>query len=313
MQSSTRRGAIIATTTALALTLAACGTGGGDSTGDSTDSAETAAEGAAPEDAEPITIGMFNWDEAIAASYLWEHILTEAGYEVSIETADPAVVFAGTASGEYDVNFDTWMPAMHADYVGEFGDDMEDLGMWMEGATPAAIAVNEDAPIDSLAELAENADLFGNRIVGIEAGAALTAMTNESIIPGYGLEGMEFVTSSTPAMLAELQAATEAGENIVVTLWAPHWAYDAYPIKDLEDPEGTFPEADNVHTYGHAGFSEEYPQVAEWIGNFTMSQDQLAELENVMFNEFEGEDHEAAIDQWVETNPDFVEGIIGAA
>ncbi|MPV38056.1 glycine betaine ABC transporter substrate-binding protein [Georgenia subflava] len=312
MQNIKRRGAILATTSALALTLAACGSSAEETPEETSGAEETAAAGTAPEDAEPITIGMFNWEEAIAASYLWEHILTEAGYEVSIETADPAVVFAGTASGEYDVNFDTWLPLTHGDYKEQFGDDMEELGLWLEDA-PLTVAVNEDAPIDSLAELAENADEFGNRIVGIEAGAGLTGQMNDSAIPTYGLEDMDFVTSSTPAMLAELRSAVESGENIAVTLWRPHWAYDEFPIKDLEDPEGAMGEADDIYAYGTAGFSEEYPQVAEWIGNFTMTHETIAELENVMFNEFEGEDHEAAIDQWVEANPEFVEGITGAA
>lgn len=301
MQNLKRRGATLATATALALTLAACS--GEEPT---TDGA------AAPADAGPITIGLFNWEEAIAASYLWEHVLTEAGYEVEIETADPAVVFAGTASGEYDLNFDTWMPLTHAGYVEEFGEDMEELGMWLEDA-PLTVAVNADAPVDSLAELAANAEAFGNRIVGIEAGAGLTKQMNESAIPTYGLEGMDFVTSSTPAMLAELKSATEAGENIAVTLWRPHWAYDEYPLKDLEDPEGAMGEADDVYAYGTAGFSEEYPEVAEWIGNFSMTHESIAELENVMFNEFEGSDHEGAVDQWLADNPEVLESITGTA
>ncbi|MEK8228064.1 hypothetical protein NKG05_21205 [Oerskovia sp. M15] len=59
----------------------------------------------------------------------------------------------------------------HADYKEQYGDDLEDLGYWYDDAK-LTIAVNEDAPIDSIDELAANADLFGNRIVGIESGAA---------------------------------------------------------------------------------------------------------------------------------------------
>ena len=80
--------------------------------------------------------------------------------------------------------------------------------------------MNADAPIDSLEELAANADLFDNRIVGIEPGAGLTEATEQTRSRSYGLEGMDFLTSSTPAMLTELKAATDAGENIAVTLWA---------------------------------------------------------------------------------------------
>ncbi|WP_043502836.1 glycine betaine ABC transporter substrate-binding protein [Georgenia sp. SUBG003] len=299
MQNLKRPGALLATT-ALALTLAACSSGEADEGG-------TAASG--PEGAEPITIGIHSgWEEGIAVSYLWEHILTEAGYEVELETADAGVVFTGLAEGDYDVNFDTWLPLTHASYLEQYGDDLEELGMWLEEA-PLTIAVNEDAPIDSLDELAENADLFGGRIVGIEAGAGLTQQTQNEVIPTYGLEDMEFAISSTPAMLAELEAATDAGENIVVTLWEPHWAYDAYPIKNLEDPEGALGEPDDIYTYGTKGFSEEYPEVAEMIEGFTMDADDLHALENIMFNENGGEDPAASVDAWLEENPDFLSGL----
>ncbi len=310
MKNIRRRGTVLATTTALALTLAACGSDTGEDTG-SDSQTDGSAEAAAPADAEPITIGIFSgWEEGIAVSYLWQHILQEQGYEVEMETAEAGIVFTGLAQGDYDLNFDTWLPLTHGQYLDQYGDDVEELGMWLED-TPLTIAVNEDAPIDSLAELAENADLFDNRLVGIEAGAGLTKQTQEEAIPTYGLEGMDYIISSTPAMLAELQGAIERGDNIAVTLWRPHWAYEAFPIKDLEDPEGAMGEADDIYAYGTAGFSEEYPDVAEWIGNFTMTHDQLHELENIMFNELDGNDNEGAVEQWLEANPEFVDSFVG--
>lgn len=314
MRNTRRRGATIAATTALALTLAACGSGDEDTSAESNGGEGTAEENGgatAPEDAEPITIGIHSgWEEGIAASHLWQHILEEQGYTVEMETADAGVVFTGLAEGDYDVNFDTWLPLTHASYLEEYGDDLEELGMWYEEA-PLTMAVNEDAPIESLAELAENADAFDNRIVGIESGAGLTAQVQDEVIPTYGLEDMEFVISSTPAMLAELESATDAGDNIVVTLWRPHWAYDAYPIRDLEDPENALGDADDIYAYGTAGFAEEYPDVAEWIDSFQMESEQLHSLENIMFNENEGNMNDESVEQWLEENPDFVSSVVG--
>jgi glycine betaine/proline transport system substrate-binding protein len=298
-----RRGAAIATGTALALTLAACG--GAD--------AETGADDAtgSGSDAGPITIGVHSgWDEGIAVSHLWKNILEGEGHEVTLETADAGVVFTALAEGDYDLNFDTWLPLTHASYMEQYGDQLEELGTWYDDAK-LTIAVNEDAPVDSLAELAENADAFDNRLVGIEAGAGLTKTTQEAVIPTYGLEDMEYLISSTPAMLAELDSATAAGENIAVTLWRPHWAYDAYPIRDLEDPEGTLGDAEEIKVMGTSGFSEDHPDVAAWIEGFTLTDEQLFSLENLMFNEMGGEDNDAAVEAWLEENPDLVEGITG--
>ncbi|CAD5997255.1 glycine betaine ABC transporter substrate-binding protein [Agreia sp. COWG] len=123
------------------------------------------------------------------------------------------------------------------------------------------IAFNEDAPISSLAELKDNADLFDNRIVGIEPGAGLTKATTERVIPAYGLDDMHYVTSSTAAMLTELTSATD------------------------------------------------FPQAAEWIGNYTMDLDQLYSLEKSMFVDYDGQDFEPIVEKWISGNRDYVDSL----
>ena len=296
-----RRNALLAASAAAALVLAGCAgeTGENGSNGD---------EGS-PESQGSITLAVFNgWDEGIATSELWKAVLEDEGYDVTLEYADVAPLFAGLSTGDYDFTTDVWLPGTHAEYVEEFGDDMVDLGAWNTNAA-LTVAVNEDAPIDSLTELAENADLFGNQIVGIEPGAGLTAAMENAVIPGYGLEGMEFTTSSTAAMLTELEAATSAGENVVVTLWEPHWAYGAFPIKNLEDPEGTLGEAEGLHIFSRTGFDSDFPQVADWLGNFEMSLDQLYDLENLLFVDNDTDDYGPLVDQWIADNQEYVDSL----
>lgn len=280
---------------ATALALTGCASGGSTS-------------GEAGGDDKSITIGLFNWDEDIAVSHLWKAILEDEGYEVSLEEADPGPVFQGLADGDYDAVLDVWLPLTHASYLEQYGDDIVELGAWNDEAK-LTFAVNADAPIDSLDELAANADLFGNTIVGIEPGAGLTQATEEAVIPGYGLEGMNFITSSTPAMLTELDNAMTAGDNIVVTLWRPHWAYDAYDIKDLEDPKGALGDAESLYSYGSSTFVDDQPQVAEWLKNFKMSSDQLHSLENLMFNENDTDDYQPIVREWMADNQEYVDSL----
>src|SRR5690606_36939907 len=173
------------------------------------------------------------------------------------------------------------------------------------------IAVNADAPIDSLTELADASGEFGDRLIGIEPGAGLTAATQNNTIPTYGLEGMDFITSSTPAMLAELQSKLDAGENVAVTLWRPHWAYDAFDIKDLEDPEGTLGAAESIHTIAAKDFAEEFPEVHEWLSNFSMDSEVLFSLENAMYNSGEEDvtDYTDIVRAWMDENKDWVDGL----
>jgi len=249
------------------------------------------------------------WDEGIAASWLWKSILEGEGYTVNLRPATLAPVFVGLTGGDYDVVLDTWLPTTHAAEIEEYGDDLVDLGAWNEDAK-LAIAVNEDAPIDSIEELEANADLFGGRIVGIESGAGLTSAVQDAVIPQYEITGLELQTSSTPAMLTELQTATENGEDIAVTLWSPHWAYDAYPIKDLADPLGTLGDAESIHSFGGPTFTEDFPQLAEWLQAFTMDTETLASLENAMFNSgVEGDDYTEVVEAWIAENQEYVDGL----
>ena len=260
-----------------------------------------------------VAIGVHTgWDEGIAVSHLFSVLLEDEGYTVTSTEADPGVVYTGLTGGDFDVNFDMWLPNTHADYLTQYGGEMEQLGAWYDNAK-LAIAVNEDSPITSLDELAANADVVGNALVGIESGAGLTRVTQDEVIPTYGLESMDYLISSTPAMLAELQGATDAGEDIAVTLWSPHWAYDAYPIRDLEDPEGALGEAEEIMSVGRTGFTADYPTLASWIEAFELDDEQLFSLENIMFNENAGADNDASARQWLEANPTFVEDLKAAA
>ncbi|WEO76124.1 glycine betaine ABC transporter substrate-binding protein [Cryobacterium sp. SO2] len=269
--------------------------------------AETVGDGNS--DNKDLTIAVFNgWDEGIAASELWKAILDEKGYNVELEYADVAPVYAGLSTGDYDLNLDVWLPNTHASYLKEYGDEITEVGAWNDEAKNT-IAVNADAPIDTLAELAENADLFDNRLVGIEPGAGLTEAVTENTIPTYGLEDMDYQTSSTAAMLTELTAAEKSGENIAVTLWEPHWAYGSFDLKNLEDPEGTLGIAETIHAYGKKDFATDFPQATKWIGDFKLDLEQLTSLETAMFVDYDGQDYEPIVAKWIEDNQEYVDSL----
>ena len=264
-------------------------------------------EEAAPEAGE-IEFGFIPWDEAIAVTNLWHHILEEEGYEVTQTQLEVGGLYAGLAAGDLDVFVDAWLPATHADYWEEFGDDIEELGVWFEEA-PLTWTVPEYVDIDSIEDLQGNADMFDGQIVGIEPGAGLTRISLEEVIPTYGLgDEYELVEGSTPAMLTALEDAIRDEEPVVVTLWHPHWAYGEWDLKDLEDPENALGDPDEIRMVARDGFSADAPQAAEWLGNFEMTLDELSELE-VMINEMDDELEAAAA--WAEENPDRVDDWLG--
>src|SRR5699024_5714537 len=116
---------------------------------------------------------------------------------------------------------------------------------------------------------------------------------------------LKLVTSSTPAMLSELKKATEAEKPIVVTLWHPHWAYAAYPIKDLKDPDGAMGDKEEIHIVGRQDVADDFPTFRDALSDWTMDDDTLASLEKTVIQEHE-DDPEAGVDEWVKDNEDFV-------
>ncbi|MBQ1027307.1 glycine betaine ABC transporter substrate-binding protein [Micromonospora sp. C95] len=282
----------LAATAALALTgVAACGDDGdsGNSAGDN----------------KQITIGYMAWDEAIAASYLWKNLLEEKGYDVEVQNVEAGVVYQGLSTGDIDLFLDSWLPQTHADYMERYGDKIEKIGVWYDNASLSIAVPEYVSDVNSLEDLAGNADMFNGEIIGIEAGAGLTAATQDKVIPEYGLtDKLTLRTSSTPAMLAALDGAIKDQKPIVVTLWHPHWAYANYPLKDLADPKGTLGGAEEITTLAREGFGADFPEVTEMLKKFKMDDQQLGSLEDLMFNVHK-DDEEKAVEEWLKANPDY--------
>lgn len=256
-----------------------------------------------------ITIGYMAWDEAIAVSHLWQHILEEKGYQVQLKNLEAGLVYGGLAGGDIDLFLDGWLPQTHASYLEKYGDKLEKLGVWYEGASLSIAVPKYVEGVESLADLAGRADTFGGEIIGIEPGAGLTKATQEKVLPGYGLDGtMKLKTSSTPAMLAALDGAIADKKPIVVTLWHPHWAYAKYELRDLADPKGALGAAEQINTFARKGFGKDFPEVTKMLQQFKMDSPQLASLEDLMFNTHKG-DEKKAVEEWLKANPDYLKAL----
>lgn len=253
-----------------------------------------------------ITLGFLpSWTDGLSTAYLLEDQLEKLGYTVQMQTLTEAgPLYTGLAQGDVDIYPSAWPELTHKSYMDQYGDKIEDLGAYYDNAK-LTIAVPSYVDIDSIDQLKDNAARFDGRIYGIEPGAGLTKQTQESMLPGYGLDGdFELVTSSTAAMLTELDNAIAAQKDIVVTLWRPFWANDAYDVKDLEDPQGLMGDPEKLHFLGTAGFAETYPDAAELIAGIQLDDAQYGSLEDLVVNEY-GEGREAeAVDAWLKQNPE---------
>ena len=248
------------------------------------------------------------WTDGQSISLLLEDQLGKMGYNVETETFnDAAVLYAGVANGDIDMYPSSWPEVTHKQYIDEYGDNLEDLGAYYDNAVLTIAVPKYMKDINSIEDLKGKGKDFGGEIIGIEPGAGLTKATKE-MLPEYGLDGeYELVTSSTAAMLTELGNATDAEKDIVVTLWRPFWANNEYPVKDLEDPKGAMGDPEKLHFTATKGFSEEFSDAADYIGNIKLDDKQYGDLEDLVVNEYK-DDGKKAIAEWLKANPDAYEG-----
>ncbi len=295
------------------LLLAACGTDDsqeptvdpGAEVGDETVEDETATPIG---DGREISIGWIPWEEDIAVTNLWHAILEENGFEVTQTQADVAPVFDGVATGELDLFLDAWLPNTHEDYWDRYGEQVEDLGAWLDEAPLTWVVPAYVDEVDSIADLAANAELFDSRIVGIEAGSGLARISEDTVMPAYGLDGWDHVTGSTATMLAELERAIANEEPIVVTLWEPHPAYGQYDLKNLDDPETALGEPDEIRSIARQGFSDDFPEVAQAFSQWQFDAGTLADLEVAVLIDVEPGDELEGARTWLDANRDLVNG-----
>lgn len=138
-------------------------------------------------------------------------------------------------------------------------------------------------------------------ITGIDAGAGVVRLS-EQAVEDYGLD-YKVQTSSSAAMTQALGDAIANKEPIIVTGWNPHWMFAEYDLKYLEDPKGSFGEAENINTIARKGLSKDMPEAYQILDNFYW---EGSDMEDVMVKVNHGEKPEDVAREWVDNNQDKV-------
>lgn len=266
-----------------------------------------------------LTLGTIGWTENVAISNLTKVVMEEElGYgAVEIQgPLDVGALFQGTATGDLAAFQDVWMPN-NQNYLDEVEDQVELLDPWYEGETMYGIAALDYMGVDSLANL-DQANT--NEIIGIEPGASFHPQIRDEVFPTYNLDDFDLVESSTPAMLAAVEEASNANEPILFLAWSPHWMNQQYDITYLEDPEdaqGDFDDPSRITSIVNGDLEEEDPVAYAFLNAIRMNQEQLEGLE-AEINDAEGEAAESdaplqGARNWLEGNRDVVQPWVEAA
>ena len=250
-----------------------------------------------------ITMGMVDgWAEGVAMTYLAKEILTREGYNVKLKRVAVDLIFASLNSGDTDIFMDVWLPVTHGKKLAKFP-DLISLGESYSNVK-IGLVVPSYAEINSIEELNINKDKFDGKIMGIEKGAGLTAVTNKAI-EKYDLK-LEQLNSSTIAMLSELQKAINENRWIAIVGWMPHWKFGRFDLKFLEDPKKIYGETERIETYARKGFKEDDKFATNFFANVNLDDATMLDLIFKMEKDNKDEvakqwikDHQKTVNTWL--------------
>ena len=211
-------------------------------------------------------------------------------------------------SGDLHAFQDVWMPN-HEDYLNnpQIENDVELLEPWYEGTDNLGLAVPDYMGVKSIADL----NSPGTReIIGIEPSATIIPEIKNEVIPEYNLD-MKLVTSSTAAMLAELERPTvtrsPSCSPVVAALDEPE--YDFRYLEDPKNAQGNLDEPAKISAIVNEDLSEDDPVAYAFINNLRLNEEQLIALENAQAKEGEIK----GVQSWLDENRDVIQPAIDAA
>jgi glycine betaine/proline transport system substrate-binding protein len=248
------------------------------------------------------------WDEAAVVANLSKIVMEEdLGYgEVRLQELELGPIIQGVASGDLDAYQDIWLPN-HQAQIDEVQDDIVQLPPWYDGTTEFGIGVPDYMNITTIPELNQTGV---TQILGIEPGAIISERIPDSVIPTYNLN-QEYVESSTPSMLSEVESLYENQEEFAFVPWRPHWMNARYDFKFLEDPEdalGDLNDGATISTIVNEDLPDDDPVAYAFLDAVTLTEEQVNEIENINPN-----DYAESARIWLEDNRDVVQPWIDAA
>lgn len=160
----------------------------------------------------------------------------------------------------------------------------------------------DDTEGEEVSNVGEDVDYT---ITATEPGAGLTELTHNTV-EDYELEDWEVQESSTAGMITSLDQAIQNEEPIIVTAWRPHWIFERYDLKFLDDPQNSLGEEEYVHTIARMGLENDHPEAYAVLDAFEWESDDMQK----MMLEAQDASFEEVTANWIDDNQDYVNELI---
>jgi glycine betaine/proline transport system substrate-binding protein len=249
------------------------------------------------------------WTDITSTTAIASRILEGLGYTPKTTVLTVPVTYASMKSKDIDVFLGNWQPSMENDRKAYIADkSVVETGANLPTGAKYTLAVPQatyDKGLKDFGDIAKFKDSLQGKIYGIEPGNDGNRLV-QSLIDGKkdNLGDFQLVESSEQGMLAQVQGSVARGEDIVFLGWAPHPMNVNFKIQYLTGGDETFgPNFGSavVYTNERAGWADECPNAAKFIGNLKFTVD----LENQVMQMITGDgmDGPAAAEKYLKANP----------
>jgi glycine betaine/proline transport system substrate-binding protein len=293
----------------------------------------------AQESADPIRLTLHDWTGHLITTTIMGEVLRAAGYNVDYVQADYLAQFAGLETGDLHVAMEIWettgREAMDAAvatgkvevlgptgmqakeewwypaYMAERCPGLPDWQALREPACAEAFATPETAP--------------RGRYLG---GPVTWGGFDEERVEALDLPFEVIHAGTDAALFAELEAAIQRQDPILLWVYAPHWAPAKYEGEWVAFPEYT-PECYSDPAWGinpdlaydcgkpfgdiwkvaWAGFDEKWPGAAAAVRAFSIGNDEMGAMISAV--DLDGQTVDSVVAAWMEANADRWRGWIG--
>ena len=260
------------------------------------------------QESKTVNIVYVEWDSEIASSHVVKAVIEEKlGYECELLSVPLTALWESIAAGDQDATVAAWLPSLQKNQQEEYKKEVKNLGPHLKG-TRTGLVVPNYVSINSIKELAEHAQKFNNKIIGIDPDAGIMEKT-KTAIEAYELSNdFDLVSGSGSTMTTILKNAIENKEWIVITGWTPHWKFVRWDLKYLQDHKNIYADQEHISTIVRKDLKKDMPDVYHFLDNFQWQTDDMEEVMLLIQNQDNTPEEAAKI--WLKRNEDLVENWI---
>jgi glycine betaine/proline transport system substrate-binding protein len=260
---------------------------------------------------DPIKIASVSWTGVTVKTELAVKILNSLGYEAENLMVSVPIAYKAMASGEAEFFLGNWMPTQQtiANKYFEQGSVIQSVANMRDAKYTLAVpSYCYEAGLQNFSDIHKYADKLENRIYGIEEGndgnqVILKMIDNDM----HNLGDFTLIPSSAAGMLSQVQSFVRDKKWIVFLGWSPHYMNKVIDMKYLKGSTAeTFGPNDGtatVYTNYRKGFDQEYPNVTEFLKNFTFPISMMNEIMTMLHKHDNMEPADAGM-EWIKNHPE---------